>query len=218
MPTRRSRATRLLSAVSPARRAGISSPVAGFLPFTDDARETAVAARLEADRLGLDRPGPEQFLLALVTTGQGAAAEALHRLGISPEAVREQLSGQHSPQAPRGADVPHPMQVMPRAVGEAVFHNHDYIGTEHILLALFHVADDAAAQALTRLGARESDVRGVLNTLLPGLGPVRPAHRRGRKPPAHEDEIRRLRLEVARLTDLLREHGIEPGEGSRRSA
>ena len=218
MPARRSRATRLLSAVSPARRAGHFSPVAGFLPFTDDARETAVAARLEADRLGLDRPGPEQFLLALVTTGQGAAAEALHRLGISPEAVREQLSGQHSPQAPRGADVPHPMQVMPRAVGEAVIHNHDYIGTEHILLALFHVADDAAAQALTRLGARESDVRGVLNTLLPGLGPVRPAHRRGRKPPAHEDEIRRLRLEVARLTDLLREHGIEPGEGSRRSA
>ncbi len=42
MPTRRSRATRLLSAVSPARRAGIFSPVAGFLPFTDDARETAV--------------------------------------------------------------------------------------------------------------------------------------------------------------------------------
>jgi hypothetical protein len=218
MPTRRSRATRLLAAVSPVRRAGIFTPVTGFLPFTYDTGEAVIAARQEADRAGLDRPGPEQFLLALTATGQGAAAEALQRLGISPEAVREQLTAQHSPQPPRGADAPFPMQVMPRAVGEAIIHNHDYIGTEHILLALFHAADDTAAQALTQLGASESDVRGALAALLPGPGPSRPGHRRGHKPAAREEEIRRLRLEVAQLSALLREHGIEPGEGRRRSA
>ncbi|HME64101.1 MAG TPA: hypothetical protein VKG61_04305, partial [Streptosporangiaceae bacterium] len=74
------------------------------------------------------------------------------------------------------------------------------------------------AQALTQLGARESEVRSALATLLTGPGPARPGHRRGHRPPAREDEIRRLRLEITRLSDLLREHGIEPGEGDRKSA
>ena len=66
-PTLRSRATRLLRlahAVSPVRQAGVNTPVTGFLPFTGDAREVVVAARMEADRLGLGHPGPEQFLLS----------------------------------------------------------------------------------------------------------------------------------------------------------
>ena len=40
------------------------------MPFTDDAREVVVLARAEADRLGLDHPGSEQFLLALVGTAR----------------------------------------------------------------------------------------------------------------------------------------------------
>ena len=227
-PTLRSRATRLLRlahAVSPVRQAGVNTPATGFLPFTGDAREVVVAARMEADRLGLGHPGPEQFLLSLVATAQGPAAEALRRLGISPGSVREQvtqLAGQHRSRVPDDADIPFPMRVMPRAVGEAVSHGHDYIGTEHILLALFHTADDTAAQVLTRLGAGESEVRGALGPVLPRFGPGRPGHRRGRKPPTPADENRRLRLEIARLSDLLREHGIEPGiepgETGRRSA
>jgi prophage maintenance system killer protein len=227
-PTLRSRATRLLRlthAVSPVCQAGVYTPATGFLPFTGDAREVVVAARMEADRLGLGHPGPEQFLLSLVATARGPAAEALRRLGISPGSVREQvtqLAGQHRSQVPDDADIPLPMRVMPRAVGEAVSHGHDYIGTEHILLALFHAADDTAAQVLTRLGAGESEVRGALAPVLPRFGPGRPGHRRGRKPPTPADENRRLRLEIARLSDLLREHGIEPGiepgETDRRSA
>jgi ATP-dependent Clp protease ATP-binding subunit ClpC len=222
MPTLRSRATRLLRAVSPARQAGIFfHPVTGFLPFTSDARDAVVAARQEAERLGFDFPGPEQFLLALTATGRGAAADALRRLGISPESVREQviqLAGQHPPQVPDVPGTPFPMRVMPRAAGEAVIHGHDYIGTEHILLALFHVPDDTAAQVLATLGAGESEIRGALPAMLPKIGPGRPGHRRGRKPLAPEAEIRRLRLEIARLSDLLREHGIDPGEAGYRSA
>ena len=228
MPTLRSRATRLLRlahAVSPVRQAGVSTAATGFLPFTSDAREVVVAARMEADRLGLGQPGPEQFLLSLAATARGPAAEALRRLGISPESVREQvaqLAGQRPSPVPDGAEIPLPMRVMPRAVGEAVSHGHEHIGTEHILLALFHAADDTAAQLLTRLGAGESEVRGALATVLPKFGPGHPGHRRGRKPPTPADENRRLRLEIARLSDLLREHGIEPGiepgETDRRSA
>ena len=211
---------RLFRAVDPRPRAGIRTPVTGFIPFTDDAGEVVVRARQEAIRLGLDYPGPEQFLLALAGTGQGVAAQALKRLGISPEAVRQQVTqitaGQ--PQVLPGPGTPLAMRVMPRAVGEAVAHGRDYIGTEHVLLALFHVGDDTAARALASLGAGEHEVRAAITAVTGDPGPVRPAHHRGRKPVAPDDEVRRLRREVARLSDLLREHGIEPGQGGRQSA
>ena len=62
------------------------------------------------------------------------------------------------------------------------------------------------------------DERGTLEY----VGPEKGAPRRARKPVPRDDEIRRLRREVARLRDLLREHGIdpgaEPGAGDRQSA
>ena len=208
---------RLFRAVDPRPRAGVRTPVTGFIPFTDDAREVVVLAREEATRLGLDHPGPEQFLLALTGTGLGVAARALERLGISPEAVCQQIAA-GQPQVPPGPDTPLAMWVMPRAVGEAVAHGHDYIGTEHVLLALFHAGDDTAARALASLGAGEREVRAAITAVAGQPGPIRPAPGRGRKPGARDDEIRRLRREVARLNELLREHGIEPGEGDRKSA
>ena len=78
--------TRLrLRALDPRPRAGVHTPVTGFMAFTDDACDVVVLARAEADRLDLDLPGPEQFLLALAGTDQGVAARALKRLGISPQ-------------------------------------------------------------------------------------------------------------------------------------
>jgi prophage maintenance system killer protein len=220
----RTRLPRLLRAVDPRPRAGIKTPVTGFIPFTDDARDVVVLARAEADRLGLDHPGPKQFLLSLIATGESMAVRVLSQLRVSPQDVRQQVAqvaAQH-PAAPPGPDTPLAMRVMPRAVGEAVAQGQDYIGTEHILLALFRADDDTAAQALADLGAGETEVRGAITTLLGQPGPIRHAPRRARKPVPRDDEIRRLRREVARLCDLLREHGIdpggEPGAGDRQSA
>jgi ATP-dependent Clp protease ATP-binding subunit ClpC len=110
------------------------------------------------------------------------------------------------------------MRVMPRAVGEAVACGRDYIGTEHILLALFRAGDDTAAQALASLGAGEREVRGAITAVTGQPGPIRRVPHRARKPVPRDDEIRRLRREVARLCDLLREHGIEPDGSDRKSA
>ena len=217
----RSRLPRLLRAVDPRPRVGVQTPVTGFMPFTDDARDVVVLARAEADRLGLDRPGSAEHLLALADTGQSVAAQALRRLGITPEAARQQLAqtaAQYQLPAPPEPGPAFGMWVMPRAVGEAVAHGHDYIGTEHILLGLFHAGDETAARALTSLGAGEREVRAAITAVTGDPGHVRPAHHRGRKPVPRDDEIRRLRREVARLGALLREHGIEPGEGGRKSA
>jgi Clp amino terminal domain, pathogenicity island component len=212
--------TRLrLRALDPRPRAGVHTPVTGFLPFTDDARDAAVWARQEAGRLGLGQlgpglPGPEQFLLGLIATGDGVAVRVLNRLGISPEAVRQrvaEIASEHQPSHPSGPDTPLAMRVMPRAIAEAVAHGHDYIGTEHILLGLFHAGDDTAAQVLASLGAGETEVRGAITAVTGDSGPARHAPHRPRKPVPRDDEIRRLRREVARLCDLLRENGIEPG-------
>ena len=214
----RTRLPRLLRSVDPRPRAGVHTPVTGFIPFTDDAQDVVVLARAEADRLGLGRPGPTEFLTVLAATGQGVAAQVLQRLGISPGAVRQQLAqitAQHQEPVPPGPDTPLAMWVMPRAVAEAVAYGHDYIATEHILLGLFHAGDDTAARALAGLGAGEREVRAAITAVTGSPGPE---HHRGRKPVARDDEIRRLRREVARLSALLREHGIEPGEGDQKSA
>jgi ATP-dependent Clp protease ATP-binding subunit ClpA len=217
----RTRLPRILRAVDPRPRAGVRTAVTGFVPFTDDGRDVLLSARQEAIWIGLERPGPEQFLLALIATGNSVAAQALKRLGISPEALRQQVTqvtGQHQPPVPPEPDTSLAMQVIPRALGEAVARGHDYIGSEHILLALFHAGDDTAARALAGLGAGEHEVRAAITAVTGDPGPVRPAYHRSRKSAARDDEISRLRREVARLGELLREHGIEPGEGDRKSA
>src|SRR5580693_1945954 len=223
-PMRTLRVSRRLRALNPKPQAGIRTPVTGFMPFTDDACDVVVQARAEADRLGLDRPGSEQLLLALAGTGQGVAAEALKRLGISSAVVRQQVtqvtqtSGHPQPPVPPDAHTPLAMRVMPRAVGEAVAHGHDHIGTEHILLGLFHAGDGTGARALTSLGAGEHQVRAAIIAVTGDPGPGRPVHHRRHKPGPRDDEIRRLRAEVARLSDLLRENGIEPGDTGRQTA
>jgi prophage maintenance system killer protein len=216
------RTRRLFRAIDPRPQAGIHTPVTGFMPFTDDARDVVVLARAEADRLGLDHPGPEQFLVALVDTDHGVAAQVLTRLGISSNDVRQQgtqTASQHQSSYPEGPDTPLAMRLMPRAVGEAVSRGHDYIGTEHILLALFHAGDDTAARTLAGLGADERETRAAITAVTGDPGPVRRGHQRGRKAVPRADEVRRLRREVARLSSLLREHGIEPTEpGNLKSA
>jgi hypothetical protein len=216
------RTRRLFRAIDPRPQAGIHTPVTGFMPFTDDARDVVVLARAEADRLDLDHPGPDQFLLALADTDRGVAAQVLKRLGISPGDVRQQvtqIASQHQSSYPEGPDTPLAMRLMPRAVGEAVSRGHDYIGTEHILLALFHAGDDTAARTLAGLGADERETRAAITAVTGDPGPVRRGHQRGRKAVPRADEVRRLRREVARLSSLLREHGIEPTEpGNLKSA
>jgi Clp amino terminal domain, pathogenicity island component len=212
---------RFLRAADIRPRAGVSTPITGFIPFTDDAREVVVRSREEAIRLGFDHPGSEHFLLALVDNPQGLAARALQRAGIRPGAVRERLAqatSQHQTRIPPGPGIPLPMRVMPRALGEAVAHGHEYIGTEHILLALFHVGDDTAARALTDLGAAESEVRGAVTALLTETGQLGPTPHRIHKPVSRPDEIAQLRQEIARLTALLRDHGIDPSAPGRQTA
>jgi len=157
---------------------GIITPVTGPVAFTGHARKAIILAREESSRLGRPR-GPEHILLGLVSVGGGLAVTALERLGVRPEAVREQVeqvTGQE-PHHPSGyaPEAPQTLRVWHALVDEAVAHGDDYIGTEHFLLALFCDDGNAAAQVLTGLGAGEREVRSAVAELLAESGRERSA-------------------------------------------
>ena len=144
-----------------------------FDRFTDRARRVIVLAQDEARMLNHNYIGTEHILLGLIHEGEGVAAKALEALGISLEAVREQVEeiiGQGQ-QAPTGHSpfTPRAKKVLELSMREALQINHPYIGTEHILLGLIREGEGVAAQVLIKLGADLNRVRKQLLKLLSGF-------------------------------------------------
>ena len=145
-----------------------------FERFTDRARRVVVLAQEEARLLNHNYIGTEHILLGLIHEGEGVAAKALESLGISLEAVRNQVQeiiGQggsspsgHIPFTPRAK------KVLELSLREALQLGHNYIGTEHILLGLIREGEGVAAQVLVKLGADLSRVRQQVIKLLSGYG------------------------------------------------
>jgi prophage maintenance system killer protein len=245
-----------------------------FNRFTARAREVTIAAQDEARALNHNYIGTEHILLGLLKEGDGVAGRALDALGISLEAVRQQVleiigegkqaPAAHIPFTPRSKKVLENL-----ALREAMQLDHLYIGTEHILLGLIKEGDGVAFQVLTRLGADHAQVReqvlGLLadhaqprnETVPPGIRDydVQIAQARQEKDAAIDAqdfdraaalrasekqllaerdrmiaawsagadvvalgrEVNRLRYEVSRLQDMLRRHGIEPGDADQQS-
>src|SRR6267142_1799004 len=150
-----------------------------FERFTDRARRVVVLAQEEARLLNHNYIGTEHILLGLIHEGEGVAAKALESLGISLEAVRnqvEEIIGQggsspsgHIPFTPRAK------KVLELSLREALQLGHNYIGTEHILLGLIREGDGVAAQVLVKLGADLNRVRQQVIQLLHGYQGKEPA-------------------------------------------
>ena len=199
-----------------------------FERFTDRARNAVRFAQEEARLLGHGHVGTEHLLLGLVHEGQGVGARVLETLGVPVDEVRARIlefvprgegapSG-HIPFTPRSK------KVLELSLREALQLGHNYIGTEHLLLGLVRERDGVAAQVLAGHGADLDRVRQEVMRELAVSGGDRAAA----ATPSREglvadiealyDEIARLSREVDRLTELLRRHGIEPDEGTSRSA
>jgi ATP-dependent Clp protease ATP-binding subunit ClpC len=143
-----------------------------FERFTDRARRVVVLAQEEARMLNHNYIGTEHILLGLIHEGEGVAAKALESLGISLDAVRQQVEeiiGQGQ-QAPSGhiPFTPRAKKVLELSLREALQLGHNYIGTEHILLGLIREGDGVAAQVLVKLGADLNRVRQQVIQLLHG--------------------------------------------------
>ncbi|SEG28523.1 ATP-dependent Clp protease ATP-binding subunit ClpC [Thermomonospora echinospora] len=150
-----------------------------FERFTDRARRVVVLAQEEARMLNHNYIGTEHILLGLIHEGEGVAAKALESLGISLEAVRQQVEeiiGQGQ-QAPSGhiPFTPRAKKVLELSLREALQLGHNYIGTEHILLGLIREGEGVAAQVLVKLGADLNRVRQQVIQLLHGYQGKEPA-------------------------------------------
>jgi ATP-dependent Clp protease ATP-binding subunit ClpC len=141
-----------------------------FERFTDRARRVVVLAQEEARILGHDYVGTEHLLLGLVHEGNGVAAKALESLGISLDGVRQRVEqdvgrGQqevsgHIPFTAQAKDV------LRLSLEESKGLQHQYIGTEHILLGLIRQGDGVGARVLAGLGADLNGVRQQVIRLL----------------------------------------------------
>jgi ATP-dependent Clp protease ATP-binding subunit ClpC len=150
-----------------------------FERFTDRARRVVVLAQEEARMLNHNYIGTEHILLGLIHEGEGVAAKAMESLGISLEAVRQQVEeiiGQGQ-QAPSGhiPFTPRAKKVLELSLREALQLGHNYIGTEHILLGLIREGEGVAAQVLVKLGADLNRVRQQVIQLLNGYQSKEPA-------------------------------------------
>jgi ATP-dependent Clp protease ATP-binding subunit ClpA len=191
-----------------------------FERFTDRARRVVVLAQEEARMLNHNYIGTEHILLGLIHEGEGVAAKALESLGISLEAVRQQVEemiGQGQ-EAPSGhiPFTPRAKKVLELSLREALELGSDYIGTEHILLGLLREGEGVAAQVLVSLGAGLDRTREqVIRLIDAGAGePVRRqrAARIEGSLDLLEEVVRRLGAIDTRLAAIERHLGIAPSQ------
>jgi len=141
--------------------------------FTDRARKVMQLANQEAQRFNHEYIGTEHILLGLVKEGSGVAANVLKNLDIDLRKIRLEVEKivQHGPGGEqvvmgRLPHTPRAKKVIEYSIEEARNLNHNYVGTEHLLLGLLREHEGVAAQVLMNLGLKLEDVREeVLNLL-----------------------------------------------------
>jgi hypothetical protein len=142
-----------------------------FERFTDQARRVVVVAQEESRQLNHNYIGAEHILLGLLAVGDGIASRALAQLEVSPDAIRTRVreiigTGEH-PASGHIPFTPDGKKVLEYSLREALRLGHNYIGTEHILLALVRPGDESvASQVLLELGIEHSRVRRAVMQLL----------------------------------------------------
>ena len=143
--------------------------------FTDRARKVMQLANQEAQRFNHEYIGTEHILLGLIKEGSGVAANVLKNLDVDLRKIRLEVeklvqSGPDMVTMGKLPQTPRAKKVIEYSMEEARNLNHNYVGTEHILLGLLREQEGVAAQVLMNLGLKLEEVREeVLNLLGHGL-------------------------------------------------
>ncbi|NGX38901.1 MAG: ATP-dependent Clp protease ATP-binding subunit ClpC [Chlamydiae bacterium] len=195
-----------------------------FDKFTNRAKQVIKLAKKEAQRLNHNYLGTEHVLLGLLKLGQGIAVNVLRNLNLDYETLRaevERLVG-FGPEIQVYGDpalTGKVKKVFEFANEEAASLNHNYVGTEHLLLALLRQTDGVAAQVLENLNINLKDIRKEIlkeletfNLQLPPMGTSGqggPGAKPGEKQAAGE-KLPALRAYGHDLTELCREGKLDP--------
>ncbi|MEN0111218.1 MAG: Clp protease N-terminal domain-containing protein, partial [Planctomycetota bacterium] len=143
--------------------------------FTDRARKVMQLANQEAQRFNHEYIGTEHVLLGLIKEGSGVAANVLKNLDVDLRKIRLEVeklvqSGPDMVTMGKLPQTPRAKKVIEYSMEEARNLNHNYVGTEHILLGLLREQEGVAAQVLMNLGLKLEEVRDeVLNLLGHGI-------------------------------------------------
>ncbi|OQB43546.1 MAG: Negative regulator of genetic competence ClpC/MecB [Candidatus Latescibacteria bacterium ADurb.Bin168] len=176
--------------------------------FTERVKKVMALAREESQRLGHDYVGTEHLLLGLIKEGEGLAIAALTSLGLDPETIKQsvedavaQTGGQMlMGQAPF---TPKAKEILERAMAEAKEMKVQYVGTEHLLLALVKDRENVAAQILSALGADYKTIKEEVIALITGGSKAgQPKEKKSKTP--FLDHFGRD------LTKLARENALDP--------
>ncbi|MDX8430271.1 MAG: ATP-dependent Clp protease ATP-binding subunit [Candidatus Algichlamydia australiensis] len=198
-----------------------------FDKFTNRAKQVIKLAKKEAQKLNHNYLGTEHILLGLLKLGQGIAVNVLRNLNLDYDTVLaevERLVG-FGPEIQVYGDpalTGKVKKVFEFANEEAASLNHNYVGTEHLLLALLRQVDGVAAQILENLNINLKDVRKevlkeleTFNLQLPPMGlsngpqSPRPQERAGPSMGIN-DKTPALRAYGHDLTELAREAKLDP--------
>ena len=149
-----------------------------FRKFTQRARNTVIHAQEEARELKHPAIGTEHILLGLLREGEGVGAKALMNLGVDLENLREEIKkyiGQNKDVTEEPAGdlpiTPRVKKVFNTAFDEARLQGVNYVGTEHLLLAILREEESVAGQVLLSMGVKLDDLREQVILLLGGEFP-----------------------------------------------
>lgn len=215
-----------------------------FDKFTNRAKQVIKLAKKEAQRLNHNYLGTEHVLLGLLKLGQGIAVNVLRNMNLDYDAIRaevERIVG-FGPEIQVYGDpalTGKVKKVFEFANEEASNLNHNYVGTEHLLLALLRQTDGVAAQVLENLNINLKEVRKevlkeleTFNLQLPPMGAnpapgTNPAGNAARPPQdrtgasaaaapsAANDKMPALKAYGHDLTELCKESKMDPVIGRR---
>ncbi len=209
-----------------------------FDKFTNRAKQVIKLAKKEAQRLNHNYLGTEHVLLGLLKLGQGVAVNVLRNLNIDFETVRsevEKLVG-YGPEIQVYGDpalTGKVKKVFEYANEEAANLNHNYVGTEHLLLGLLRQTDGVAAQVLENLNVNLKEVRKevlkeleTFNLQLPPLGTsqnpsiggtanpaANPTKSYDKSSPSSSEKTPALKAYGHDLTEMCREGKMDPVVG-----
>ena len=183
--------------------------------FTDRARKVMQLANQEAQRFNHEYVGTEHVLLGLIKEGSGVAANVLRNLDVDLRKIRNEVekivqAGPDMVTMGKLPQTPRAKKVIEYAIEEARNLNHNYVGTEHLLLGLLREQEGVAAQVLMNLNLKLEEVREeVLNLLGHGMDAGGESER-GATSKGNKSKTPALDSFGRDLTDLARQGKLDP--------
>ena len=176
-----------------------------FTRFTERARKVIMMSRNEAGRLRSQSLDCEHLFLGLLKEGSGVAMASLQELRIPPATFRHELESRlgRGKAAPNIGDIPFTpaaKKALEYAVEYARYFNHNYIGTEHLLLGIFRERYNHASRLLREYGVTEERLKYQILALLDAA----------QKKAKEEKELKALKQFSTDLTELARQEKLDP--------